>query len=398
MANYETLKAAIQQVIKTNGNEEITGALLQQTLISVVNSLGATYQFVGLATPETNPGTPDYNVAYLAGTGTYPNFDGVSVFGLGILKYNGTWTVERIESIAGAEQMAMNLGAMISGMDVAVNTDGYNRFSITITPQNVWQVAQVEGNYYSVFIPLNVGQYRLSAVNGLCVYAVLNSNSWTAGARPDFATGFGSRYSLSAGNEVVINIDSPKYLWVRADVSPNIAAVIPQITFLGSENKLLTGGDIVDNLVSTDPQKPLSARQGNILDSKRILADRIFSAGMIETVGQRITAHVVWVANNDFRAPLYPPVGYKVRKIYIEGNQEREVTVGIYTPGVGIYGKFQMQMVNGVATKDVDLEIPVGSYICVGNATGLVYRGAAYSQYGSINIASGLKRKKAGCR
>ena len=33
MANYENLKSAIQQVVKTNGNNAITGALLQQSLL-----------------------------------------------------------------------------------------------------------------------------------------------------------------------------------------------------------------------------------------------------------------------------------------------------------------------------------------------------------------------------
>ena len=96
MANYASLKAAIQDVIKTNGNGEITGAILQQTLLSVVNSLGSQYQFCGIATPETDPGTPDYNVAYIAGYGTYPNFNNttVPINKIAVFKYNGSWTVE----------------------------------------------------------------------------------------------------------------------------------------------------------------------------------------------------------------------------------------------------------------------------------------------------------------
>lgn len=80
MSNYATLKSAIQQVIKTNGNNEITGALLQQSLLSMINSLGVGYQFVGIATPSTNPGTPDQKVFYIAnGKGTYTNFGGINV-------------------------------------------------------------------------------------------------------------------------------------------------------------------------------------------------------------------------------------------------------------------------------------------------------------------------------
>lgn len=67
-------------VIKTNGNREITGALLQNTLVSIVNSLGGNATFAGVATPETSPGTFDGPVFYIASeAGTYPNFSGHEV-------------------------------------------------------------------------------------------------------------------------------------------------------------------------------------------------------------------------------------------------------------------------------------------------------------------------------
>lgn len=79
MANFDTLKTAIVEVIKTNGNNEITGALLQDTLLAMVDSLGTGYQFKGGAVPSTDPGTPDQKVAYFAGPGTYPNFGAVTI-------------------------------------------------------------------------------------------------------------------------------------------------------------------------------------------------------------------------------------------------------------------------------------------------------------------------------
>ena len=100
MANYATLKAAIQAAIKQNGNNEITGNLLQQQLLAMVNSLGAGYQFAGVAIPATNPGTPDYNVFYFAGPGTYPNFNGAVIppRNVGLLSYNGSWQVSSIQT------------------------------------------------------------------------------------------------------------------------------------------------------------------------------------------------------------------------------------------------------------------------------------------------------------
>lgn len=101
MANYASLKAAIQEVVKTNGNNEITGALLQQSLLAMINSLGVGYQFMGIAvlTPTpTNPGTPDQNVFYIASEpGTYSNFSGIVVGDdeVAILKGTGSnWTKE----------------------------------------------------------------------------------------------------------------------------------------------------------------------------------------------------------------------------------------------------------------------------------------------------------------
>ena len=93
MANYATLKAAIQQVIKTNGNEEITGNILQQVLVAIVNSFVDYYIFAGVAEPSTNPGTPDQNIFYLAATpGQYPNFGAtVENAELAVFCYNGSW-------------------------------------------------------------------------------------------------------------------------------------------------------------------------------------------------------------------------------------------------------------------------------------------------------------------
>lgn len=94
MANYENLKSAIQQVVKTNGNNAITGALLQQSLLAIINSLGAGYQFIGVATPATNPGTPDKKVFYIASTaGTYSGFGGLEVTEdeVVILTWDSSW-------------------------------------------------------------------------------------------------------------------------------------------------------------------------------------------------------------------------------------------------------------------------------------------------------------------
>lgn len=80
MSNYTSLKASINANIKQNGNQEITGQILNSVLNSMVDTLGAGYQFAGVATPASNPGTPDAKVFYIAnGKGTYTNFGGIDV-------------------------------------------------------------------------------------------------------------------------------------------------------------------------------------------------------------------------------------------------------------------------------------------------------------------------------
>ena len=80
MANYQLLKADIDTKVYPNGQQEITGANLNSVLNAMVTTLGAEYQFAGVATTATNPGTPDAKVFYIAnGKGTYTNFGGINV-------------------------------------------------------------------------------------------------------------------------------------------------------------------------------------------------------------------------------------------------------------------------------------------------------------------------------
>ena len=96
MGGYTKLKAAIAAAIKANGNNEITGAKMQVVLNTIVSTVGANRTFVGIANENTNPGTPDGNVFYIAyKAGNYVNFQSkasnltVKPGELAIL-YNGT--------------------------------------------------------------------------------------------------------------------------------------------------------------------------------------------------------------------------------------------------------------------------------------------------------------------
>lgn len=187
MANYESLKAAIQDVVKTNGNNEITGALLQQSLLAMINSLGAGYQFMGVAvlTPTaTNPGTPDQNVFYIASEiGTYSNFGGLSVSDgeVAIFKYNGSWAKEVTGAATAAQvtQLGQELKYELTKADII--TTGFLQSDGTLYSNANWGTT----DYLPVYEIENIA-FVLSQVSAqiyLCFYdsskaLVLSDNSY----------------------------------------------------------------------------------------------------------------------------------------------------------------------------------------------------------------------------
>lgn len=118
MTNWDILKSAIAETIKTNGNQEITGQLLQNALNSIVTSVGKNATFAGIATPATNPGAPDGPVFYLASTaGTYNNFAGtVIASGISVLEWKNSSWVKHVffnvddEPIDGSENLVKSGG------------------------------------------------------------------------------------------------------------------------------------------------------------------------------------------------------------------------------------------------------------------------------------------------
>lgn len=101
---YQELKTAIASVIKENGRHEITGNLLQDCLIAIINTLGEGYQFMGVATPETEPITGDGKYFYLAGqAGNYTHFGSdvqVQTGQIVVLNYESGWSQWGIQILA----------------------------------------------------------------------------------------------------------------------------------------------------------------------------------------------------------------------------------------------------------------------------------------------------------
>lgn len=127
MANFEQLKATVANVIKTNGEENITGAIMQDVLLTIINSIAGGYMFGGVAQHSGNVGNPDYNVFYLAGSGAYTGYGGAITIPdgcYGVFLYNGTWLQEVVDigvhltgDVATGEQDGVTGGRIKQALD-----------------------------------------------------------------------------------------------------------------------------------------------------------------------------------------------------------------------------------------------------------------------------------------
>lgn len=130
MGNYEALKQAVSDVIKTNGNQEITGAIMQNTLLTIISTVGYNATFAGIATPTTNPGTPDQNVFYIASEpGVYSNFGGVELTDQVFIftNKNGNWVKQDcgIATSAKVSELENYVNTLYINISQLYPTDGY---------------------------------------------------------------------------------------------------------------------------------------------------------------------------------------------------------------------------------------------------------------------------------
>lgn len=136
MADYQILKEAVAAVIKNNGNQEITGDLLQTTLFSMINTLGTGYQFAGVADGAVIPGTPDAKLFYIAkGPGIYENFNNLVV-------NRGELAIFFIpEGYGSWYKMAAKVG----------DSGGYKLYDATIYAYGSLPARPTDGGYYFLF-------------------------------------------------------------------------------------------------------------------------------------------------------------------------------------------------------------------------------------------------------
>lgn len=145
MGNYEQLKKAVSDVIKTNGNQEITGEIMQNTLLYIISTFGNDATFAGIAVPETNPGMPDQNVFYIASQpGNYSNFGNIKLVDqvLILTNKNGYWAkfdagittaakVAELEERSNANSAYIKLTLQYIGVDMPYMIEVGKKYKVT---------------------------------------------------------------------------------------------------------------------------------------------------------------------------------------------------------------------------------------------------------------------------
>lgn len=188
MANWTTLKTAIANVIKTNGNQEITGQVLQNVLNNIVSSIGKNATFAGIATPTTNPGIPDGPVFYLASEpGVYANFGSAELTDqlIILINKNGNWVKQDSGIVTSAKVLELENKTSNYLRDVNI-IDFFKKNEAVIVYGNVGEIAsKIEFIQKETFVSYttNCKEGDEFVLSGQCVsvnaraYVFLSSNN-----------------------------------------------------------------------------------------------------------------------------------------------------------------------------------------------------------------------------
>ena len=122
--NYDELKRNIADVVKPNGNQEITGQIMQDALFALIENLGEGWQFGGTVRPSDVPALgADVRAFYLAvEKGVYADFGGVEVTELSAIVYGDGWGVLPLGVAFGVDTEA-EIGALSERVKV-LEADG----------------------------------------------------------------------------------------------------------------------------------------------------------------------------------------------------------------------------------------------------------------------------------
>ena len=221
MANYSELIATINDQIKANGNQEITGPVLNAVLQAMVSALGEGYQFMGVATPDTDPGTPDGKVFYIATqAGTYTNF-AINVIGVSFIYFGDTsWTKEEVD--IATTDMSSFIIPQSTDYNLTVEKSGNILTDSGYVESSGHNVYRLSGNLVALKrkIYLNI---QSSGAGYSAVYAYNSSNEVIGSIAYIGTDGIISR---SSPQKILVDLaygfDGVDYLLINSDILPTL--------------------------------------------------------------------------------------------------------------------------------------------------------------------------------
>lgn len=212
MGNYEELKQAISNVIKTNGNQEITGQIMQNALLTIISTIGDNATFAGIATPNTNPGTPDQNVFWIATeNGEYVNFDAQVIYNEPSLfvNENGSWVKKSlgipnnmVNYISGSENFFTDSRFVNAAINKAIIQRDISTIKVNYGTRNdvLFTINGTKNFYYKDNIPnhftvsINGGLNSLIFINKDFVNNIISNNQ--------------GKVDIEEGGNVLPNLDN----------------------------------------------------------------------------------------------------------------------------------------------------------------------------------------------
>ena len=292
MANYSNLLATIAANVYTNGNNEVTAAMVKAALDAVVAALAAGFLPKGVATPATDPQSPDEKVQYLATTpGTYTNFGGIVINAgeVAIIKGSGTSWSKEVPGIASAAEVA-TIKDGVNQRDSAI----FNLQKSTFDTSRFWMIEDIiiiNGDPQEDYSLFQVSPTRASIKKGGVIIAD-NSTITDTGNNWHFLKG------QNGANEI---------FYIKFDPA-NLSALIGT----GTQTAVIRSDKIVDAL-TMDPERARATAArlfsslenfGEYKNSLALLIDEIYIDGYTQADNLQIRLAKYASGRFDFRIQI----------------------------------------------------------------------------------------------
>lgn len=263
MSNYENLKSEIKRAIKENGNQEITGDLLQAKLLEMIDTLGEGYTFMGVATPSGEPISTDARVYYIANeVGVYPYYGGINVADgeIALLVHNKSWQKMAIGGIVTDNKLSETVRTIDTTIGNTKEELNKNIKKLTTDLNDNYRTKEELENVLGFETLERVAGYSYVGIVNEATESVIDIDAtskvyYIVVAPIDYETLFNGLNSEAKGYTYVKSVEGQ---WVVEDLG------IP-FDLQGSLDGLNTKISQVENTAKSKVEKQQSAEQGNVV-------------------------------------------------------------------------------------------------------------------------------------